>query len=213
MKVYAFSGLGADQRIFSYLNLEHEIVPIRWETPLLEETIESYAVRLAGQIETSEPFAMLGVSFGGMLVSELMDRLSPQHAILISSAACKYELPWLASVAQRLNLVKHLPTGLFKPPMLGAYIGFPFNKRNRDVARGIIQDTDPGFVKWAVHAIVNWKKEVPPESFHHIHGRLDPILPWKNRMNAQRVGTGHFIILKNAKEVSKILNEYLAARP
>ncbi len=209
MKIYAFSGLGADQRIFSYLKLDHEIIPIQWIVPEPNETLESYAGRLGEQIDTSESFALLGVSFGGMLASELSKTLKPVATILISSAATRHELPWMANVSQRYRLAQKIPTRLFKPPVLGAYVGFPFHKRNREVAKGIIRDTDPQFVQWALGAIVNWKNETHPENLYHIHGRLDPILPYKKRMGAEALGTGHFIILKEAEEISLRINQFL----
>jgi len=209
MKIYAFSGLGADQRIFAYLTLDAELVPIQWIDPLPDEGLPSFALRLANQINTSEPFALLGVSFGGMLVSALTEHLSPAHTILVSSAANKYELPWMAGIARRWKLVSKIPTFMFKPPAYIAWFGFPFHARNRKVAQGIIRDMDPAFVKWALGAIVNWDKSEQPTTFLHIHGRLDPILPLKKRMNAKVIGTGHFIILKNADEISKRINSIL----
>ena len=65
MKIYGISGLGADQRVFKYLKLDCEFIPIDWITPLKRESIENYALRLAQVIDTNEAFGILGVSFGG----------------------------------------------------------------------------------------------------------------------------------------------------
>jgi hypothetical protein len=211
LKIYAFSGLGADQRIFTYLNLDIELVPIQWVNPLPDESLPSYAQRLAEQIDQSEPFGLLGVSFGGMLVSELSHKINPLKTILISSAATKHELPWVAGAAKRWNLANKLPASFFKPRLFTAYIGFPFNKQHRLVAQGIIRDTDPAFVQWAIGAIVSWENEEVPNDLLHIHGRLDLILPLKKRMNATIVGKGHFIILKEAKTLSAKINSHLKA--
>lgn len=209
MKIYAFSGLGADQRIFSHLQLDVELIPIAWLDPLPDESLSSYALRLSEQIDTSSKFALLGVSFGGMLVSELSKTLSPEKIILISSAATKHELPWMASISRRWNLAKKLPTSIFKPPQWAAWVGFPSNQVQRKVAQGIIQDTDPAFVKWALDAISRWENQQVPENMVHIHGRLDPIIPFKKRMNAVVIGRGHFIILKKASDISGIINDFV----
>lgn len=208
MKIYAFSGLGADQRIFAYLRLNAELVPVQWIDPQPDETLPSYAHRLAEQIDTSVPFALLGVSFGGMLVSELSHSLQPAYTILVSSAANRNELPWMAAIARRFQLVKRIPLRLFRPPAWIAWFGFPFHAHNRKVAQGIICDMDPVFVKWALGAIVHWERTDSPNSFLHIHGRLDPIIPLKKRMNAEVMGTGHFIILKEAQAISHTINNY-----
>jgi pimeloyl-ACP methyl ester carboxylesterase len=209
MKIYAFSGLGADQRIFSYLQLNEELVPIQWIDPFPNESLSSYSLRLAEQIDTDSEFALLGVSFGGMLVSELSHSLSPSKTILISSAATRYELPWMSGPGRKWNLAQKIPTAFFKPPQFTTYFGFPFNKQHRKVAQGIIKDTDPSFVQWALGAIVRWENERVPTNMLHIHGRLDPILPLKKRMNAVVIGRGHFIILKKAKTLSASINDFL----
>lgn len=210
MKVYAFSGLGADGRIFKYLSLSHEIIPVQWIEPLQEESLESYALRLGEQIDESQPFALLGVSFGGMLVSELSKTMKPEKVILISSAATRYELPFMSTVSRLFRLHKILPARIYKPPTFVAYFGFPASKKQREVAIGIIQDTDYHFVKWALGAIVNWSNEQTPSKMLHIHGKLDPILPLKKRMNAMVLGSGHFIILRKSNEISSIIEEHIA---
>ena len=207
MKIYAFSGLGADGRIFSHLHLDHEIVPIKWIEPRENESLESYAIRLGAQIDTSQPYMLLGVSFGGMLVSELSKSLQPKKVILISSAATRKQLPWMASLSRYVKLHRFLPARIYKPPLWASYLSFPLNKAHREVAQGIIRDMDYRFVKWALGAIVDWKNEEVPANMIHIHGWLDPILPLKKRMNAEVQGSGHFIILKNAGEISNRINQ------
>ena len=209
MKIYAFSGLGADQRIFKFLDLDCKIIPVLWIDPMENETLESYADRLSEQIDITESFGLLGVSFGGMLVSEIVEKLNPKFSILISSAACKDELPFMAPIAKKWNLAQKIPTSWYKPPKWTSYFGFPFHKEHRAVAQGIIEDMDPMFVKWALGAIVKWRKEKPPKGIHHIHGRWDPILPLKKRMNAEVMGAGHFIILKNCQEISARINNLI----
>ncbi len=209
MRIYAFSGLGTDGRIFSHLSLDHEVVPVNWIEPERSESLSKYALRLEQQIDQSEPFALLGVSFGGMIASELAKTMIPAKTMLISSAATKHELPWMATVSRTFRLHDFLPAIIYRPPTWTTYLNFPTNKKHREVARGIIRDMDTTFIKWALGAIVKWENEKVPDDMVHIHGRLDPIIPYKNRMNAEVVGRGHFIILKNAEEVSKRINQLL----
>ena len=39
MKLYAISGLGADKRVFQYLDLDYELIHIDWIPPLKGERI------------------------------------------------------------------------------------------------------------------------------------------------------------------------------
>lgn len=44
---------------------------IEWIEPLPNETIEQYAKRLAQCIDTSQPYVIIGVSFGGLIATEI----------------------------------------------------------------------------------------------------------------------------------------------
>jgi pimeloyl-ACP methyl ester carboxylesterase len=70
-KVYFISGLCADKRAFSFLNLSFcEPVFINWIQPLKNESLSAYALRLKEQIRDDNPI-IVGVSFGGMLATEM----------------------------------------------------------------------------------------------------------------------------------------------
>src|SRR5688572_21332879 len=93
--VYCLPGLGADHRLFSRLHLPEgiNIKCIDWIKNLPDETVADYAKRLAKEINTSEPFSLIGVSFGGVVSLEIARQLSPQHVIIISSFMHHNELP------------------------------------------------------------------------------------------------------------------------
>jgi hypothetical protein len=64
-------GLGADEMDFKYLIQTHECFPVTWIKNEPGEELSSYVLRLQNQIDTSKPFALLGVSFGGLVAQEL----------------------------------------------------------------------------------------------------------------------------------------------
>ena len=92
MKLYGLSGLGTDKRVFEYLTLDYEFIPIDWIEPRRKETIEEYALRLSELIDKNEDFGILGVSFGGLVAIEISKILNPKLTILISSVETKNEL-------------------------------------------------------------------------------------------------------------------------
>lgn len=59
MKIYTISGLGADQRVFQELKLDYELVPLNWISPIRNESIQSYASRLAENIDVTEEYMVL----------------------------------------------------------------------------------------------------------------------------------------------------------
>src|SRR5689334_13499819 len=105
MKVYFLSGLGADSRSFKYLRLPkgYEPIYIDWLDPLAKESLTGYSERISKKIDTSEPFILIGLSFGGILSTEVVQFVKPLKTILISSVARRKELPAhykLASIFQ-----------------------------------------------------------------------------------------------------------------
>ena len=123
-KVYFISGLGADERVFQYLNLEGiEPVFIQWLEPLSNEKIENYAARMSAFITTPRPL-IVGLSFGGMITIEIAKSIDYQQIILISSAKNRYDLPLLYRLSGRFNLHKILPIHFVKNIKILRYFTF-----------------------------------------------------------------------------------------
>ncbi|UZR94880.1 hypothetical protein [Chondrinema litorale] len=117
MKIYAISGLGADERVFKYLKLDCELIPLHWIKPQKNESIESYALRLSKNIDTKqETFGILGVSFGGLIATEITKVLNPKFTILISSAETKGELRSIYRVFGKTHLIRLIPPIFFGLP-------------------------------------------------------------------------------------------------
>ncbi len=71
----------------------------------------------------------------------------------------------------------------------------------------ILEDTDPVFFRWAVKQLFTINNDWKPESFLHIHGTADKILPLHPNMNAIEVEDGeHLMVYSKAEEVSEILS-------
>ncbi|MFT4760495.1 MAG: hypothetical protein ACI9LN_002468, partial [Saprospiraceae bacterium] len=121
MKIYGISGLGADKRVFKYLKLDCEFISIDWIPPCENESIESYSLRLSKVINTNEEFGILGVSFGGLVATEISKKLNPKLTILISSAETNQELRSIYSFFGKTGIINWLPKQLFDPPRFLAH--------------------------------------------------------------------------------------------
>jgi pimeloyl-ACP methyl ester carboxylesterase len=113
-EIYLLSGLGADKRVFdsvdfSGFNVNH----VDWITPTDNESIESYAKRLLGQIKTNRP-TLIGVSFGGIMTVEIAKQIETEKIILISSAKTKFDIPVYFRIVGQLRINKLIPTTIFK---------------------------------------------------------------------------------------------------
>src|ERR1700712_1706562 len=116
MKVYFVSGLAADSRVFKNIQLpDHcEAVFLEWIDPLKNESLKNYSLRLAKGINENEPFAIIGLSMGGMITSEIARAYKPAFTILISSIAGSKQLPFYFKAAGKLRLHKMVPVSFVK---------------------------------------------------------------------------------------------------
>lgn len=211
MKIYCFSGLGTDERVFQQFTLEHELIVIPWIKPFPKESLDTYAIRLSAQIDNSSPFILMGVSFGGMIASSLATKLNPVKTIIISSAACRKELPLKMRLFYFFPL-ELIPAKHFIPPLwivsrfFGVKRGFFF-----ELLKQIIHESDPYLVKWSVYQIIKWKQKQPPKKLIRIHSDKDILLPKQNNVIYDYIlKGGHFMIAEKTLELSGIINKELA---
>lgn len=208
MKIYGISGLGADKRVFDSLTLDFEFVPIDWITPNKNESIESYSKRLSSVIDNKNEFCLIGVSFGGLIVTEISKILKPKTTILISSAHTKSELRAIFRWFGKTKLIKLIPATLFDPPRwIARYL---FGAKNYKLLNDILDDTDLSFAKWAVNELINWKNTNQSDNVLKINGTKDKLIPPKGNTEMELINNGeHFMIVDRANEVSKIINDKL----
>lgn len=213
MNVYFISGLGADERAFERIHLSsrYSVHYLTWISPVKNETLKEYAKRLAVPIDTTQPFALVGLSMGGMIAAAMNDFLTPQKTILISSAASSAELPAYFKWCGNMGLHKLIPTRLMDKPNAFAYWAFGAkSETEKKLMRRIINEGDAAFTKWGIGAIITWKAKEKPKNIFHIHGEADRILPLKyTRPDAVVKGGSHFMVWTKAGEVSKLLQQVL----
>jgi pimeloyl-ACP methyl ester carboxylesterase len=207
MKIYAISGLGADERIFEYLSLEHELVPVSWIKPKSKESIIDYAERLIDKydLRNENDFGVLGVSFGGLIATEISKLLSPNFTILISSAETRNDLNRVIKLAGKSKLIELIPERLFNPPKVIAH--FLFGTDKKVLLNSILDDMDLSFAKWATRELMNWQNQTRLSNLIKIGGSKDKLLAPRGK-NGIIIDQGeHFMVVDRADEISEIINE------
>jgi pimeloyl-ACP methyl ester carboxylesterase len=211
-KVYFIPGLGADKRAFSFLDVSFcNPVFINWIEPLHHERLEAYAMRLVEQIK-EENATIVGLSFGGMLATEMAKRNPNFKVILLSSNKVYTEFPKFLRLGKYLPIYKWVPnkiittSGVFFSKFLGS-----IGSEQKKIQLQIIKDTNPSFTKWAISAIMHWQNITIPKNLIHIHGTADKLLPY-NLVKADYTikGGEHLMVMDKAKEVSVILKSIIA---
>ena len=116
MKAYFISGLGADKKAFRRIKLPsgYEPVYLDWIPPQKNESLTNYARRFSSLIKNDDAFILIGLSFGGMLASEIARLRRPMKTIIISSLASSSELPWYFKQAGKIGLHKAVPMTFLK---------------------------------------------------------------------------------------------------
>lgn len=206
MKLYLIGGIGADERVFEYLKINARTQVIKWIDPMPDEELRSYSKRLLEQIDQKTEFGILGVSFGGIVAIELSKLVKPRKLILISSVETSEQLPRRFIKLGKSNILNLIPDLLIRPPQ--SLLGYLFGTRNKELLRQIIRDTKPEFIRWALNSIIGWSNESRHKNSIRIHGTKDKLIPLKGRAIEVKNG-GHFMIVDNADEISKMINEQL----
>ncbi len=210
-KVYFIPGLGADKRVFKFLDLSFcNPVFIDWAIPAKNESLPSYSERLFKIINDDEA-TIVGLSFGGMLATEIAIHHPRTKVILVSSAKTYKELPFY------LRMWRHLPIyklhsqknknvmGRFALKILGSK-----GEEQQKLQLKILADSDPSFTRWATGAILNWRNTVVPKNVIHIHGTADKLLPYKFVKADYTVQGGeHVMLMDMPVEVSAILKKII----
>jgi pimeloyl-ACP methyl ester carboxylesterase len=210
-KVYFISGLGADKRVFSFLDLSFcEPVYIDWLPPLANESLEQYALRLRQQIPGNRP-VIVGISLGGMLVTEMAKADKDIKGIIISSNKTAAEFPGYLRIGSYVPVYKWMPAALTKQMMMiSKRILGAKGKEQQEVLKQIIRDTDTSFAKWAIGAILHWKNTIVPENLVHIHGTADKLLPYRLVKADHTIPGGtHVMTMDHHQEITDILKKLI----
>jgi pimeloyl-ACP methyl ester carboxylesterase len=210
-KIYFLSGLGADKRVFSFLDLSFcEPVYIDWITPEKNESLENYALRLRQLIPEQKP-TIVGISFGGMLAAEMAKADPNIKAILLASSKTAEEFPSYLRAAKYFPFYNWLPDKLLKRSAYFVKFASGRNdKAQKQVILDIIRDTDMQFVKWAINAMLDWKNKEVPQNVIHIHGTADKVLPYsKVKADHTIKGGSHVLPMDQYEEVSALLKKLL----
>ena len=210
MKLYVISGLGADFKVLEKINFPEslEVVFLDWLIPENKEDFHHYVERMADRVDDSEPFSLLGYSFGGLIVQEIDKIKSAEKVVIMGSIKSDKEKSRFIKFGEMSRITKYLPQSMFNVKSAAIY----------SVARNIVDPKNPKlmeyftvrdqyYLKWGIEKVSDWKFEENPKVIQ-ILGSKDIVFPVKYSKPDYIVQNGtHLFPATKPKQVSKILNE------
>jgi alpha/beta superfamily hydrolase len=221
ISVYCMPGLAASSLIFERIALPQELFDVHlldWELPIGDESLISYAKRMAEKITAPNP-VLIGVSFGGILVQEMAAFLSPQKVIIISSVKSNLEFPRRMKIAKTTKAYKLIPTSIFSN--IEKLSTFSFGKsitQRLKLYERYLSVRDVYYLDWAIKNVILWEPTRVNPNVIHIHGDADEVFPIENIKKCIVVKGGtHVMILSKYKWLNEnlpaiILGEFLEAK-
>jgi pimeloyl-ACP methyl ester carboxylesterase len=214
VNVYFIPGLAADHTVFKYITLPQGFAAcyLYWIPPLAKESLPDYACRLAEQMDTKNPFILVGLSFGGMLAVEIAKLFKPVCTILISSIPSNQHLPYYFHAAGRLRLHKIIPISFIQHASILKRLFTTETREDKVLLKAMIRKSDVRFIRWAMHAVLSWTNNYVPENLIQIHGTRDGILPHRFTKPTYLISGGHLMIFNQSKEINRILAIVLTSK-
>jgi len=211
--LYCISGLGADERVFRLLKFPPhvEVFHVKWLQPEINESLSSYAARLATQINTTQPFYLLGLSFGGIMAVELNHHLKPVKTILISSVTNRAEFSWYFKLIARLKLYEVFPyQRLTWFQRIVAYFMGTQPKGSLNLLKDYLQQTNSEYLRWSIRQILCWQQRERIPNIVHIHGTRDKIFSSSHIKADYWIEEGsHMMVYDKAADISRCLQTIL----
>ncbi len=209
--IYAIPGLGTTARLFQFIEIEGaEIVVLHWPQPAKNMSLPDYAKAFLRQIDTSKPFYLMGVSFGGMLCTELSKLTRPEKTILISSCKSRRELPRLIRLFRYLPLHNMIPEGLLRKMAYRSRWLLGFEKSYQADFAEMVNAMPAGYFGSCIGCIVNWHNKEVPANTLHIHGNADRLLLYNYVQATHTIPSGsHAMVVYQAGEINRLLAQLL----
>ena len=213
--IYCLPGQGSDARLFSSIQIDtalFELKFIEYGTPEKQMNMKDFACSLIHEIDTLNPYILLGVSLGGMICVELNETMNPQKTIIISSAKNRNELPFRYRFQKAVPLYKIVPKSFL---LAGAKIMQPIvepdRNKNKETFKSMLNDKSPVYMKRTINLLIKWERVENTKEVYHIHGNNDHTLPLRRIKNPDFIveNGSHMMTLTRGVEISCILNSII----
>lgn len=191
-------GLAASPVIFERISLDEtqfEVYWLSWKIPLLNETLQEYALRMTQEIKHENP-VLMGVSFGGVLVQEMAAFVAVRKLIIVSSVKTQAEIPLRMRIIRNTKAYHLVPTRLLQNIEVLRPLAFNHALKLRfKLYEKYLSVRDKDYLEWAIFQMLYWSRTVADERVIHIHGDADEVFPIENIKSCITVPGGSHIMI------------------
>jgi len=208
--IYTIPGLGTTKELFKNISVSgHQLKVLEWPKPSKGMTLKDYAKAFLDQIDTSQPVNLMGVSFGGLLCSELCDLVKTNKVVIISSCKSRNELPSTFRVLKMLPVQKLFNDNLYLSFASKLSWAVGFEKSYLPEFLPMMRSMPTDYFKYCINMLINWDKTTYSKKIYHIHGDADTLLPHAFVKDFETIKKGtHAMIVYKAKEINTFLNKF-----
>ena len=187
----------------------------KWIPPQPDDSIASYARRVAADLNITGPCFVGGASFGGFVAIELARHVDARACVLIGSVRSPAELPRRVRALRGLGRATRIIPFDLICRLAGRSVdlfGFCSAPNTRRLLRQL-SDADAAFLRWATRAVLTWRPDASPLPcpIYHIHGERDLVLPAAcTRPDRTVRGAGHVLSMTHGDEVNEFLANHIS---
>ncbi|MDX5325835.1 MAG: alpha/beta hydrolase [Bacteroidota bacterium] len=211
-RVVFLSGLGADHRAFSLLDLDDfDTKFVDWIDPLDGESFQHYGLRLTEDLHLSPQDSLVGLSMGGIIAQEIAETIPVRKIVLISSLKHDQDEPWIFPFGRKIGFPSPLSPKAIKLAIKGLLnIYPPLRKDHLKIFKEMVESFSPEFYYWAIKGILTWDHPTVNVPIAQIHGTKDEVFPPANAKGAEMItGATHLMVATHAQQVSAFLKKEL----
>lgn len=213
-RIFLFSGMGGDARLFEKLDLEPlRLIAPDHRDPLPRESLAAYAARIADEHAIDAGDLVGGASFGGMLAAQIARNRDVAGLVLLGTTLRPRRLPLAYRWMFRIERV--VPDVLLDLRRWRPLVRWRFSSPNPEAEaciRAMSSSCPRSRLREFGRMIASWEGTTPPSCpILSVHGARDRMIPLDCAEPSRILeDAGHAFTLTHARETAEMIVEFAA---